>query len=217
MTDHEMYTFLEENLRGGVTTINHRHFKANNDYLDDYDSSKPTSFIHYIDVNNLYGAGMSEKLPTGEFRWLKEQEVQDFKPLTVNADGDKCYILQVDLHYPEHLHDAHTDFPLAVEKKEIDEADLSPYNKICLAKNNKTFVKCTKLIPDLKDKEKYVCSLKNLQLYLKQGLILKNIHKIMEARQSDFLREYIEFNTKKRQQATRTCSSCSATPSTARP
>ena len=114
ITDHDMYTFLEENLRGGVTTINHRHFKAHNDYLDDHDSSQPTSFIHYIDMNNLYGAGMSEKLPTGGFRWLSEQEVQQLQPLTVNADGDKCYILQVDLHYPAHLHDAHTDFPLAV-------------------------------------------------------------------------------------------------------
>ena len=202
ITDHDMYTFLEENIRGGVTTINHRHFKANNEYLDDYDSSQPTSFIHYIDMNNLYGAGMSEKLPTGEFRWLTEQEVEQFEPLMVDADGEKCYILQVDLHYPPILHDTHSDYPLAVEKKSIDEEDLSPYNKSFLSKHNKKFIMSTKLVPDLKDKHKYVCSLKNLQLFLKQGLVLKKIYRVLEAHQSDFLREYIEFNTGKRQEAT---------------
>ena len=57
ITDLEMYTFIEENLRGGVTTINHRYFKANNEYLDDYDNSEPTSSLHYVDANNLYGKG----------------------------------------------------------------------------------------------------------------------------------------------------------------
>ena len=57
ITDLEMYTFIEDNLRGGVTTINHRYFKANNEYLDDYDNSEPTSSLHYVDANNLYGKG----------------------------------------------------------------------------------------------------------------------------------------------------------------
>ena len=68
MTDIDMYTFIEKNLRGGVTTVNHRQFKANNPYLDDYDSAKPTSFIHYVDANNLYGKSMSYKLPYKKVR-----------------------------------------------------------------------------------------------------------------------------------------------------
>ena len=61
--DIDQYTFIEENLRGGITTINHRLFTANNKFLDDYDPEKPSSFINYIDCNNLYGSGMMKKLP----------------------------------------------------------------------------------------------------------------------------------------------------------
>ena len=203
ITDLDMYTFIEENLRGGVTTINHRFFKANNNYLDadEFDPSQPTSFIHYIDVNQLYGAGMCQPLPTGGFRWLQEEEIQHFDPRNINADGPKCYILQVSLECPPSLHDYFTDYPLAVEKKFINKEDLSPYNKAFLAKHNLKFVKSKKLCPDLRNKERYVCSLKNLQLFLQQGLVLKGIHKVLEADQSDFLKSYIELNATLRQQA----------------
>ena len=129
LTDVEMYTFVEQGLRGGVTTVNHRHFKANNKYLEDFDAENPSSFIHYVDANNLYGAAMMNKMPTKNFRWLEEKEIESFDVRSTNADGDKCYILEVDMEYPETLHDHHTDFPLAVEGKQINEAQLSNYNK----------------------------------------------------------------------------------------
>ena len=50
MTDYNMYTFIEANIRGGVTTVNHRHHKANNPYINDFDPAEPTSYIHYIDA-----------------------------------------------------------------------------------------------------------------------------------------------------------------------
>ena len=68
ITDIEMQTMIEDNIRGGITTINHRHFTGNNEYLNDYDPQIPSSYIMYVDANNLYGKGMSEKLPTGNFR-----------------------------------------------------------------------------------------------------------------------------------------------------
>ena len=68
ITDIEQYTFVEENLRGGTTTINHRKFTANNKYLDDYNPEEPISYINYIDSNNLYGASMLRKLPVGNIR-----------------------------------------------------------------------------------------------------------------------------------------------------
>ena len=202
ITDIDMYTFIEKNLRGGVTTINHRQFTANNKYLDDYREDLPSSYIHYVDANNLYGAGMSAKLPTGNFRWLEREEVNEFSPMDVDPDGDLCYILEVDLEYPSAIHDLHNDYPLAVECKMIEEEDLSPYNRQFLSDHKEKFVSSKKLCPDLKDKQNYVCSLKNLQLFINHGLVLKKIHKVLVADQSDFLRSYIEFNSSKRLKAT---------------
>ena len=51
--------------------VSERYSKANNPYLENYDRSKPTSYIQYLDANNLYGWAMSQPLPTGEFKWLK--------------------------------------------------------------------------------------------------------------------------------------------------
>ena len=202
MTDIEQYTFLEENLRGGITTINHRKFTANNKYLDDYNPKDPTSYIKYIDSNNLYGASMLRKLPVKNIRWLNKNEINNLDILNIDPDGDTCYILEVDLHYPESLHDTHTDYPLAVEKKIICEDQLSPVNKEFLLKNNEKFKPSTKLVPDLHDKNKYVCSLRNLQLFLRHGLILKAVHRVLAAEQSDFMSSYINFNSIKRQAAT---------------
>ena len=201
ITDVDMYTFIEENLRGGVTTVNHRHYKANNKYLDDYNPFLPSTFIQYIDANNLYGASMSMKLPTGNFRWLSKQDISEFNVPSTDSEGDTCFILEVDLEYPASLHDYHNDYPLAVERKSIRKEQLSPYNLDFLEVRKEKFTASRKLLPDLTDKRKYVCSLKNLQLYLNHGLILKDIHRVLAADQSDFVKPYIDFNSEKRQQA----------------
>ena len=198
ITDINQYTFIEKNIRGGVTTINHRHFKANNKYLDDYNPEIPSSYIHYIDCNNLYGASMMGKLPTGGFKWLEEKDVMNFDVIGTDADADFCYILEVDLRYPSSIHDTHNDYPLAVECKLIMEEDLSPYNKQFLVEQKEKFKSCKKLCPDLKNKKNYVCSLKNLQFFISQGIVLEKIHKILIAKQSAFLKPYIEFNSSKR-------------------
>jgi hypothetical protein len=49
--------------------IAHRHAKANNTYVPDYDSSQPSNHVTYLDANNLYGWAMSQALPVDEFRW----------------------------------------------------------------------------------------------------------------------------------------------------
>ena len=201
INDIEQYTFVEENLRGGVTTINHRLFTANNKYLDNYDPQKPSSFIIYIDANNLYGAGMMSKLPYGGFRWLETDEIDNLDIKTINSDGEICYILEVDLDYPKHLHDNHSDYPLAVEKKIITEDQISPVNQEFLKINKEKFRPSTKLVPDLHNKIKYVCSLRNLQLYLNKGLVLKKIHRVLVANQKNYMSSYIEFNSLKRQAA----------------
>ena len=201
ITDIEMQIMIENNIRGGISTINHRLFTANNKYLSDFDPKMPSSYIMYVDANNLYGKGMSEKLPTGSFKWLSKEAVDDFNIQETDAEGETCYILDVNLEYPKAIHDLHNDYPLAVECKYIEEADLSPYNQYFLKEHNEKFKSTKKLCPDLKDKKNYVCSLKNLKFFIKQGLVLQKINRILAADQSNFLHPYIEFNSLKRRES----------------
>ena len=201
ITDIEMQIMIEDNIRGGISTINHRLLTANNKYLGDFDPKMPSSYIMYVDANNLYGKGMSEKLPTGSFNWLSKEAVDDFNIQETDADGDICYILDVNLEYPKAIHDLHNDYPLAVECKYIEEVDLSPYNQYFLKEHNEKFKSTKKLCPDLKDKKNYVCSLKNLKFFIKQGLVLQKINRILAADQSNFLHPYIEFNSLKRRES----------------
>ena len=71
ISDIDKYLFIEKGLRGGISYTAKRYAKANNKYLNDHDSEKRSTFISYLDMNNLYGWAMSEYLPYGRFKWLK--------------------------------------------------------------------------------------------------------------------------------------------------
>ena len=133
MKDQEMYKFAEDAVRGGVSQISKRRAKANNPDANcktaPYNPSKPKSWIIYKDANNLYGWAMFESLPKGGFRWLTDEEVTCFKPRSQETNGNTGYFVEVDIAYPEHLHDLHNDLPLAPEKLSITEEMLSPYAK----------------------------------------------------------------------------------------
>ena len=92
----------------------------------------------------------------------------------------KFFFLEVDLEYPEELHCLHNDYPLAPEKILVSDQMLSPYCKELKESQNNTSGRVHKLIPKLMDKEKYLLHYKNLQLYLKLGLRLKKIHRVLE-------------------------------------
>ena len=81
---------------------------------EDYDKSKPSSFISYLDANNLYGLAMCKKLPLNNFKW-HYNKIDEKKIMKYSDDDDVGYILEVDLEYPKELHDLHKDYPLAPE------------------------------------------------------------------------------------------------------
>ena len=97
LSDIDMHLFLEDGIRGGVSTITHRHATANNILAENFDSSHPSTHLIYWDANNLYGWAMSKSLPTHNFRWLNENEIEDFNIEKIEEDGEDGYILEVDL------------------------------------------------------------------------------------------------------------------------
>ena len=123
----DMYLFIEKGLRGGIYDIAKRYSKANNKYMKNYDPIKPSTYIPYLDMNNLYGRAMSGYLPYGGFKWLKN--VDDFDVNSVSEKNPIGYFLNVDLKYPDILHLLHNDYPLAPEKLAIPYDMLSDYCK----------------------------------------------------------------------------------------
>ncbi|KAK9803622.1 hypothetical protein WJX72_006416 [[Myrmecia] bisecta] len=192
----DMYYFCE-NIRGGVSTINHHYAKANNPYLPDFDSSQPTTYIIYKDSTNLYGNAMCRKLPEGGYEWVLEPGAFDF--MAVETEGDTGYICEVDLAYDEALHDTHNMCPVAAEQVQLD---ISMLSQRCLEqRGDSKALLGSKLVPNLRDKTKYVCDIRLLQQYARLGLRVTKVHRVLRFRQRDWMQGFIEFNTAKRKEA----------------
>ena len=123
ISDIEKYSLIEKGLRGGISYIAKRHSKANNKYLNDYDPKKPSTFISYLDMNNLYGWAISEYPPYCRFKWLKN--IDKFDIMSVSDKSPIGCFLDVDLEYPVELHELHKDFSLAPEKLTVSNDMLS--------------------------------------------------------------------------------------------
>ncbi|XP_070152501.1 uncharacterized protein [Polyergus mexicanus] len=109
LTDIDMVMFVERGIRGGLSQCSNRYARANNKYLQSYDSSEPSSYLMYFDINNLYGWAMCQSLPYENFRWIDNVTSVDL--MSVTSDSPIGYILEVDLAYPSDLHDSHADLP----------------------------------------------------------------------------------------------------------
>ena len=81
LTDYDMQLMVEEGIRGGICHSIHRHAKANNKYMKNYDESKDSSYIQYLDANILYGWAMSQKLPVNDFKWIEDTSKRVYKKL----------------------------------------------------------------------------------------------------------------------------------------
>ena len=73
-----MLLMFERGIRGGVSMISQRYAQANNKYMENYNPTKASKFITYLDANNLYGWAMSKKLPTHGFKWMNPEEMKEW-------------------------------------------------------------------------------------------------------------------------------------------
>ena len=174
-----MLMMVEKGIRGGICHAIHRYAKANNKYMKNYDEKEESSYIQYLDANNLYGWAMSQKLPVSGFKWEKDMLKFTKKSIkNYDEDSDKGYILEVDVEYPENLHDLHSDLPLSPKRMKID--------------------KCKKLVCNLYDKKNYAVHIRSLKQALNHGFIFKKVHRVIQFNQEAWLKPYIDMNTELR-------------------
>ena len=89
-----MLLMVENGIRGGICQTTHRYAKANNKYMNNYDKNIESSYIEYLDANNLYSWAISQKLPVDRFKWV--EKLSKFNERFIknyNENSDKEYIL----------------------------------------------------------------------------------------------------------------------------
>ena len=183
LSDVDKLLMIEKGIRGGISIISNRYGKANNKYMKDYNKKEASKYLMYVDANNLYGCAMSQELPVHSFKWMTNKEIENiFNNQIVQVWERTPCILEVDLTYPEELHDLHNDYPLCPERVECDHG-------------------VKKLIPNLRHKNNYVIHYKNLMQCLRLGMKLKKIHRGIKFTEAAFLKPYIDTNVKLRTQA----------------
>ncbi|CAH0555862.1 unnamed protein product [Brassicogethes aeneus] len=187
LTDLDMFLFVEKGIRGGLSQVcSKRRARANNKYVNNYDPSKPQTFLMYFDVNNQYGWAMSQCLPYGGFEWTDP----NLDVTQIPDDAVEGYILEVDLEYPKDKHDKHSDIPFCPEH--INHKTGEP---------PKDSQEITKLMATLGDKKKYVIHYRSLKEALANGLVLRKIHRVLKFKQAPWLKSYIDLNTELRKKA----------------
>ena len=133
---------VEQGIRGGISVAIKRHAKTDEN-----------STLMYLEANNLYGWAMSQPLPYGGFKMLDNVQNVNFAEILSNPNQDIGYIFKVDLQYPTHLHDAHSDLPperLKVVEEMLSEFQAKTHQKLF---NNEKYKTTPKLIPNLYDKK----------------------------------------------------------------
>ena len=176
LDDVDQLLMVEKGIRGGNSNVFKRFAKANNKFMKNFDEKQTSRFLVYLDANNLYGWAMSQPLPVGKFAWTSEEELKNWKNF-VETEGRGC-ILEVDLIYPEELHDSHNDFPLAPEILMLGSVE--------------------KLTQNLRNKKGMVLHGRNLELFLSLGMTLKTIRRGIKFSEKPFMKCYIDKNTELR-------------------
>ena len=133
LTDNDMLLMVGKGIRGGICQAIHRYVKANNKYVSNYDKSIISSYLMYLDANNLYGWTMIQKHPLNGFKWVKNSSQFNERFIKAyNENSDRGYFLEVDVEYPKNLFNSHKDLPFLPERKNIEK-----YKKILCRKEDK--------------------------------------------------------------------------------
>ena len=116
-----MLLMAEKEIRGRICYAIHRYAKANNKYMKNYNKNIESSYLMYLDPNNLYGWTMSQRLPVNGFEWMEQLSEFDERFIkNYDENNDKGYILKVDVEYPKNLFNLNCDLPFLPKRKKIE-------------------------------------------------------------------------------------------------
>ena len=203
LKDIDAMMMFESGIRGGITCVSKRYATANNPDCLEYDPLSPTTHLGFFDAVSLYGASMTGKLPYNDFKWEREDKFESI--LGRSPNGDRGYVLQVDIVIPAKYHDFLNQYPTFPENLEITEGMLSPFLKTMLEKNGiSRYMKTTKLAPNLLPKFNYVIDLENLQYYLSLGAEIVKVHCVLSFHQKAWLKPWVDYHTEQRRLASST-------------
>ena len=120
----DVLLMVEKGTRGGICQAIHRYVKANNKYMKNYDKNNESSYIEYLDANNLCGWAMSQKLPVNGFKWVeKSSRFNEIFIKNYNENSDIGCLLEVDIDYPKELFDVHKNLPFLPERKKVHKVE----------------------------------------------------------------------------------------------
>ena len=147
--------------------------------MKNYDKKIESSYPTYLDANNLYGWGISQKLPVNGFMWYNYllEFTEDFIK-SYEENSDVGYFLELDVEYPKKLLNSHKDLPFLPERKKLEKVE--------------------KLVCSTEDKEKYVIYIRALKQAPNNGLKLKKVDRVIKVKQKAWLKPYIEAKEKKK-------------------
>ena len=175
LTNIDMLLMVKKGTRGGICQAIHGYAKANSKYMKNYSKDVMSSYIEYLDA-------MSQKLPVNGFKWVKNlSKFNEIFIINYDENNDKGYFLEIDVYYPKKLFDLRKDLPFSPGRKKV--------NKI------------EKLICGREDKEKYAVHIKVFKKALSHRLVLKKVHRLIQFNQKNWLKPYIDLNTKLRKEA----------------
>ena len=146
ITDNDMLMIVEKGIRGGICNAIYRHAKANNTYMKNCNKNIESSYLEYLDANNLYGWAVLQKFTVDGFKWIEKDNLSKFDEKFIknyDENSDKGYILEVHVEYPKNLHKLHSDLPFLPERMRIN--------------------KCSKLTCTIQNKENYVIHIRALK------------------------------------------------------
>jgi hypothetical protein len=198
---------LSTNLRGGLSFASQRY--AESSVFEDMQGLPRTldehgrfNVILDIDANNLYGTCQTFPLPYEEFRFLNHDEINKIDWENIDLMSSTGYFVEVTLEYPEEIREKTSSFPLCPENRKITYNMLSPYQKNVLEQiYGKKSYNEKKLTCTFFDREKIVLHALHLQLYIKLGMKIKNIHRVISFTQKPFMLEWVNFCTKMRSES----------------
>ena len=177
-----MFLTYEKGIRGGICNKVHSYAEANNKYMKSYEKNRESTFLMYVDANNLYGSALNKKLPVDGFKWVDDLSLftEDFIK-RYDEQGDVGYLLVVDIEYPKTLRMLHSDLPFLPDRMKVN--------------------KVKKLVCNVTDKENYSIHIVALKQALNHGLKLIRVHSIVSFRQEAWLKPYIDLTTELRKNA----------------